>query len=121
MGVSVNCPEALFKITPSCLHPSFAYDIGAERSRKFAKAIAYFSPVSGRGVVYTIEEKTFLIEVDKMYEPKDAGSANINMWMQGPDDIQKIYAGEYPFTAVYDFMKQEHNLRQRINYQNNKT
>ena len=67
-------------------------------------ATADFSPMLRRGVVYT-DGGTYIIEVDKMYKPEEAGTTHIAMWMQGPGDIQEVEAGEYPFREVYDRMK----------------
>ncbi|MFH1170923.1 MAG: hypothetical protein V1778_00055 [bacterium] len=68
-------------------------------------SIAHFSGILGRGVVYAAQE-TYVIEVGKMYQPERAGTTNLNMWMQGPGDIQEMEPGEYPFIAVYDRMKE---------------
>lgn len=70
------------------------------------KAVAHFSGMLARGVVYT-PEQTYLIKACDMYKPEVAGSANLNMWMQGPDDIEEMDAGEYPFKDVYDRMKKK--------------
>jgi len=66
-------------------------------------AIAHFSGTLARGVVY-MGEKVYVIEVKKMYKPEEAGGTHFGMWMQGPDDIKEMEAGDYPFTAVYDCM-----------------
>ena len=71
-------------------------------------AVAHLSPISGRGVVYT-EDNTFIIELDKMYQPEEADCTHLGMWMQGLGDIQVIDAGKYPFRAVYDRMKESHD------------
>jgi hypothetical protein len=68
------------------------------------KEFARFSATLGRGVVYT-GYGTYVIEVSKMYQPEVAGCTNLYMWMQGPQDIQEMEAGDYPFKAVYDQLK----------------
>lgn len=71
-------------------------------------AIAHFSPMLGRGVVYT-DDGNFIIEKNKMYQPEPAGNTHLEMWMQGAGDIERIEAGEYPFNAVYDRMMKPYN------------
>lgn len=69
-------------------------------------AVAHFSPSLKHGVVYT-NDNTYVIEVGKMYQPEEAGTTHLGMWMQGPDDLQKMKAGAYPFRNVYDSMKKK--------------
>jgi len=69
------------------------------------KPIAHISPILQQGVIYT-DTGTFVITTENMYQPEDATDTNITMFMNGPIGLQIIDAGEYPFTAVYDRLKE---------------
>lgn len=78
------------------------------------KSIAHISPILHRGVVYT-KVGMFIITTEKMYQPEDATGTNIDMWMQGPSDIREVDPGEYPFTALYDQLKEAtEQIREKI-------
>ncbi|OGN07352.1 MAG: hypothetical protein A3B86_01205 [Candidatus Yanofskybacteria bacterium RIFCSPHIGHO2_02_FULL_38_22b] len=70
-------------------------------------SIARYSPILGRGVVYT-DKETYVIRVDKMNKPEPAGMTHLGMWMQGPGDIIEIDAEDFPFPAVYEAMERHH-------------
>ncbi|MFH0873432.1 MAG: hypothetical protein V1846_01180 [Candidatus Komeilibacteria bacterium] len=77
----------------------------AERLKEIPQA--RFSPILGRGFVYTIDG-VYAIEVGKMNQPEKDDGTHPGMWMQGPDDVQRMYADDYPFTAVYERMNALH-------------
>lgn len=70
-------------------------------------------PVSARAVVYT-QGKVYLIELNKMYQPEEAGGTNISWWMSGLLPlITTSDIGEYPFRVVYDELKKLHEEERR--------
>ncbi|MFA6131588.1 MAG: hypothetical protein WC702_00770 [Patescibacteria group bacterium] len=63
------------------------------------QTVAHISGTLGCGVVYD-GDKVFLIKADEK-EPREAGTTNLGMWMQGPSDIEAVVAGEYPYAEAF--------------------
>ena len=75
--------------------------------------IAHISGILGQGVVYT-RRGAFLLRADAK-PPEPAGATNLNMWMQGPSDLEEMMAGPYPFTAAHERLRRaQRNSQRRI-------
>ena len=71
--------------------------------------IVHYSPILGHGVVYDEDGPAYVMTVQKMHEPELAAGVHLGMWMQGPDDLRVIPAGNLPFRQAYDEMSRAHD------------
>ena len=65
--------------------------------------LARYSSLNGRGIVW-IRDKVYVIDVEKMYAPEEAGNTNLNMWLP-QEGIAESIPEEFPFKSIYDEMK----------------
>ncbi len=73
---------------------------------------AHFSPMTGRGVIYA-GGQIYIVSPQESFKPQLAGNTHIEMWMQGPSDIQAVPSGKFPFLALCQKIKEAHGRANR--------